>query len=40
MPISEAVVALLDGRLQPDQAVAELMGHDPKEEAFQSLLGG
>ena len=33
MPISEAVVALLDGQLQPTQAVAALMGRDPKEEA-------
>jgi len=33
MPISEAVVALLDGRLRPEQAVAELMGRDPKAEA-------
>jgi glycerol-3-phosphate dehydrogenase (NAD(P)+) len=32
MPISEGVVALLDGRLKPDQAVAALMGRDPKEE--------
>jgi glycerol-3-phosphate dehydrogenase (NAD(P)+) len=34
MPISEAVVALLDGRLQPAQAVAALMGRDPKAEAL------
>lgn len=34
MPISEAVVALLEGRLQPAQAVAALMGRDPKEEAL------
>jgi glycerol-3-phosphate dehydrogenase (NAD(P)+) len=32
MPISKAVVALLEGRLQPAQAVAELMGRDPKHE--------
>jgi glycerol-3-phosphate dehydrogenase (NAD(P)+) len=32
MPISEAVVALLDGQLQPAQAVAALMGRDPKDE--------
>ena len=32
MPISDGVVALLDGRLRPDQAVAALMGRDPKEE--------
>lgn len=34
MPISEGVVALLEGRLQPGQAVAALMGRDPKEEAL------
>ncbi|MFP8778769.1 NAD(P)H-dependent glycerol-3-phosphate dehydrogenase [Hydrogenophaga sp. RWCD_12] len=33
MPISEGVVALLDGRLAPAQAVAALMGRDPKDEA-------
>lgn len=33
MPISAGVVALLDGRLQPAQAVAALMGRDPKDEA-------
>ncbi len=33
MPITEAVVALLEGRLQPAQAVAELMGRDPKRES-------
>ncbi len=33
MPISEGVVALLEGRLQPVQAVAALMGRDPKAEA-------
>lgn len=32
MPISEGVVALLEGRLQPPQAVAALMGRDPKTE--------
>lgn len=32
MPISEAVVALLEGRLKPAQAVATLMGRDPKQE--------
>ncbi|MFM6985216.1 MAG: NAD(P)H-dependent glycerol-3-phosphate dehydrogenase [Hydrogenophaga sp.] len=36
MPISEAVVSLLDGRLQPAQAVAALMGRDPKDEALQA----
>ena len=34
MPISAGVVALLDGRLQPAQAVAALMGRDPKDEAL------
>jgi glycerol-3-phosphate dehydrogenase (NAD(P)+) len=34
MPISEAVVALLEGRLQPAQAVAKLMGRDPKRETL------
>jgi len=34
MPISEAVVALLDGHWQPAQAVAALMGRDPKEETL------
>lgn len=32
MPISEAVVALLDGHLKPQQAVAVLMGRDPRDE--------
>ena len=32
MPISQAVVALLDGRLQPEQAVAMLMGREPAPE--------
>jgi len=32
MPITEAVVALLDGQLQPAQAVALLMGRDPANE--------
>lgn len=32
MPISEAVVALLDGGLRPAEAVAALMGRDPKDE--------
>ncbi len=34
MPVSEGVVALLEGRLRPDQAVAALMGRDPKQEAL------
>ncbi|MBW0171914.1 MAG: NAD(P)H-dependent glycerol-3-phosphate dehydrogenase [Hydrogenophaga sp.] len=34
MPISEAVVALLEGRLRPAQAVAALMGRDPKDEGL------
>lgn len=29
MPIAEAVVALLDGRMSPQRAVAELMGREP-----------
>ncbi len=33
MPISEAVVALLDGRLQPAEAVAALMEREPKGES-------
>ncbi|RYY70952.1 MAG: glycerol-3-phosphate dehydrogenase, partial [Comamonadaceae bacterium] len=33
MPISRAVVALLDGKLQPGEAVAELMGRGPVAEA-------
>jgi glycerol-3-phosphate dehydrogenase (NAD(P)+) len=33
MPISQAVVALLDGELKPAQAVAALMGRDAKGEA-------
>jgi glycerol-3-phosphate dehydrogenase (NAD(P)+) len=33
MPITECIVALLAGRLQPAEAVAALMGRDPKGEA-------
>jgi glycerol-3-phosphate dehydrogenase (NAD(P)+) len=33
MPIARAVVALLDGKLEPVQAVAELMGRGPVAEA-------
>jgi glycerol-3-phosphate dehydrogenase (NAD(P)+) len=32
MPIAQAVVALLDGQMQPAQAVAALMGRDPGNE--------
>jgi glycerol-3-phosphate dehydrogenase (NAD(P)+) len=32
MPISEGVVALLEGRVLPAQMVAALMGRDPKDE--------
>lgn len=32
MPIARAVVALLDGQIQPGQAVAALMGRDPASE--------
>jgi glycerol-3-phosphate dehydrogenase (NAD(P)+) len=34
MPISEAVVALLEGKTQPAQAVAALMGRGAKSEAI------
>jgi glycerol-3-phosphate dehydrogenase (NAD(P)+) len=34
MPISEGVVALIEGRLEPAQAVAALMGRDPKDEGL------
>jgi len=34
MPISEAVVALLEGQTQPAQAVAALMGRDAKSESL------
>lgn len=33
MPIAEAVVALLDGRMSPQRAVAELMGREPGVES-------
>ena len=33
MPITECVVALLDGRTTPQQAVADLMGREAKAEA-------
>ena len=32
MPIAQGVVALLDGKMQPAQAVAALMGRDPTKE--------
>ena len=32
MPISRAVVALLDGQIQPAQALALLMGREPTAE--------
>ena len=32
MPISKAVVALLDGRIDPAQALAQLMSRDPVDE--------
>jgi glycerol-3-phosphate dehydrogenase (NAD(P)+) len=32
MPITRAVVALLDGRLRPTEAVVQLMGRDPAAE--------
>ena len=33
MPITDSVVALLDGRASPDQVVKQLMGRGPKSEA-------
>jgi glycerol-3-phosphate dehydrogenase (NAD(P)+) len=33
MPIARSVVELLDGRMQPAQAVAALMGRDPTAES-------
>lgn len=33
MPISEGVVALLEGQLRPAEAVMNLMGRDPKQES-------
>jgi glycerol-3-phosphate dehydrogenase (NAD(P)+) len=32
MPIAQSVVSLLDGVLSPQQAVAQLMGRDAKQE--------
>ena len=32
MPIAQSVVGLLDGALTPQQAVAQLMGRDAKQE--------
>ena len=37
MPIAQAVVDLLDGRLAPGQAVAELMGRDPTSEIIPAV---
>lgn len=34
MPITEAVVALLDGKLRPEQALVALMGRDPAAEGL------
>ncbi|NQW92721.1 MAG: glycerol-3-phosphate dehydrogenase, partial [Polaromonas sp.] len=34
MPISQSVVALLDGQIAPAQAVAALMGREAREEAI------
>ncbi|MFN7446047.1 MAG: NAD(P)H-dependent glycerol-3-phosphate dehydrogenase [Curvibacter sp.] len=33
MPIAQCVVALLDGRMRPEQAVAALMGREPTQES-------
>jgi glycerol-3-phosphate dehydrogenase (NAD(P)+) len=35
MPIAEGVVALLDGRMSPRDAVAALTGRDPVPESVQ-----
>jgi glycerol-3-phosphate dehydrogenase (NAD(P)+) len=32
MPIAQAAVALLDGEVQPAEAVAQLMGRGPRDE--------
>jgi glycerol-3-phosphate dehydrogenase (NAD(P)+) len=34
MPIADSVVALLDGRVRPAEAVAELMGREPGVESI------
>jgi glycerol-3-phosphate dehydrogenase (NAD(P)+) len=36
VPITECVVALLEGRIQPEQAVALLMGREPRMEVPQA----
>jgi glycerol-3-phosphate dehydrogenase (NAD(P)+) len=38
MPISHCVVELLDGRLQPAQAVAALMGREPAAEVHGTAI--
>jgi glycerol-3-phosphate dehydrogenase (NAD(P)+) len=38
MPIAEGVVALLDGRVSPKEAVAALTGRDPVPESVQPGL--
>lgn len=38
MPIAQAVVALLDGQMQPSQAVAALMGRGPANELANHLV--
>lgn len=40
MPISEAVVALLEGQTQPEQAVAALMGREATHETSEPPAGG
>jgi glycerol-3-phosphate dehydrogenase (NAD(P)+) len=40
MPITEAVCAVLEGRLTPPQAVERLLARDPKEEARASARRG
>jgi len=38
MPISRAVVALLDGQMSPSEAVTHLMGRDPAPEAHAAVV--
>ncbi len=39
MPIAQCVVELLDGRMRPAEAVARLMGRDPKREGLVTPAG-
>ena len=38
MPIAQAVVALLDGQLSPQQAIAALMGREPTSEQIEGMM--